>query len=137
MSNVTADRRLWSDKNGELVEDGDPRAAVLFCGAGQELTKAQVKASGYEPLNSKEADPDPVDLDALRARADDLGIKYGDHWGGKGLNKAIAAAEEDEKPDPDAKEKSDAEGKGDSLLAKAGKAVKGAADKAMGKAEDK
>ncbi len=40
------DRKLWKTANGEIVEDGDPRARILFAVPGMQLpAKPQIKAT--------------------------------------------------------------------------------------------
>lgn len=39
----TSDRRLWLDKNGAVVEDGDPAAASLLCAAGRKIDPGTVE----------------------------------------------------------------------------------------------
>jgi|DewCreStandDraft_4_1066084.scaffolds.fasta_scaffold35960_4 hypothetical protein len=43
---VTVERKLWLDADGGLVEDGDPRAAVLYCVPGDEIPRAEAERLG-------------------------------------------------------------------------------------------
>ena len=63
-SHWVADRRLWlTADESEAVEDGDPRARFLLCGAaGDTVPKAQAEALGLlkepEPEVKMEAKPE-------------------------------------------------------------------------------
>ena len=51
-----ADRKLWKTANGEIVEDGDPRAKVLFAVPGTMLRdKPRIKA--VQPAEDKAVKP--------------------------------------------------------------------------------
>jgi hypothetical protein len=52
---MIADRRLYLDAEGRLVEDGDPRAASLLVAPGQELPDAEAERLGVKP----HAGPEP------------------------------------------------------------------------------
>lgn len=45
---VTVDRRLWLDAEGNLVEDGDPKAAFLWGTKGTEVTDDEAERRGYK-----------------------------------------------------------------------------------------
>lgn len=63
---ITVDRRLWltADKS-ELVEDGDPRAAVLWAAAaGREVDAEDAERFGYEPNPKEASDTESVATDA-------------------------------------------------------------------------
>ena len=45
---VKVDRRLCMDAGGRLVEEGDPRAVVLYCSAGKRVSRADFEARGGE-----------------------------------------------------------------------------------------
>lgn len=50
------DRRLWTTKDGRLVEDGDPEAYSLFCLPNQRVSEAEIAAHGGLPKRgAKEA----------------------------------------------------------------------------------
>lgn len=58
---MISDRRLWltADK-GALVEDGDPRAAFLWAGAGSPINLDEAQRLGYKPLEeATRPDPQP------------------------------------------------------------------------------
>ena len=52
---VAIDKRLWLDKNGKVVEDGDPAAATLFATPGDEVTEERAIEVGLfdEPAPAK------------------------------------------------------------------------------------
>lgn len=52
MADVTADRRLYLDADGALVEEGDPGATSLWCNEGDVITDADAEAFGYKPKRS-------------------------------------------------------------------------------------
>ena len=43
---LQAKQRLWLTRTGDLVEDGHPMAALLFCHPGQTLTLQEAEARG-------------------------------------------------------------------------------------------
>ncbi len=45
---VTVDRRIWLDKAGQAVEDGDPTARRLYCAPGHRIRKSEAAALGIE-----------------------------------------------------------------------------------------
>jgi hypothetical protein len=46
---MKADRKLWlTDGRDELVEDGDPRAAFLYCTEGKMIEEAEARSLGYQ-----------------------------------------------------------------------------------------
>ncbi|KKL54112.1 hypothetical protein LCGC14_2268680 [marine sediment metagenome] len=45
---VTVDRRIWLDKDGKPVEDGDPTAKRLYCAPGDRIRKADAEAVGIK-----------------------------------------------------------------------------------------
>ncbi len=51
MGKVKVDRKLWLDKDKKfLVEDGDNRAAFLYCAQGNEVDKDELEALGFADL---------------------------------------------------------------------------------------
>lgn len=61
VSKITADRRLWLTADGELVEDGDSRAAFLWAVEGREVSAEEAKRLGYKPAKaSMDADEETV-----------------------------------------------------------------------------
>ena len=62
-----ANRDLYTDKEGQAVEAGDPKAAFLLAREGRELTEAQVKQHG---VNKKK----PVKKKA-EAKSEDKAVK--------------------------------------------------------------
>lgn len=50
----TSDRRLFLDADGNVVEEGDPRAATLLVGAGGQLSDEEARRYGL----GQGADPD-------------------------------------------------------------------------------
>lgn len=52
---VIADRKLWLNAEGKVVEDGSPEARVLFCAAGQRIARAAAEAVGMTFETKKEA----------------------------------------------------------------------------------
>lgn len=54
-----ADRRIYvTADRSEVVEESDPRAAILLAAEGQEITDAEAKRLGL--VGKKAAEPDPV-----------------------------------------------------------------------------
>lgn len=57
------DRRLYLDAAGNLVEDGDPAAATLFCSGYKPVSRADFEAAGGvvedEPAAVPEPEPEP------------------------------------------------------------------------------
>ncbi len=45
---VTVDRRIWLDKAGQAVEDGDPTARRLHCAPGHKIRRSEAEALGIE-----------------------------------------------------------------------------------------
>ena len=45
---VTCDRRIWLDKDGQAVEDGDLGAKRLFCAPGRTIRRSEAEALGIE-----------------------------------------------------------------------------------------
>ena len=41
---VTLDERAWLTRDGRLVKDGDPDAAVLYCAPGHSVSRADYEA---------------------------------------------------------------------------------------------
>jgi hypothetical protein len=61
------DRRLWLTADREhVVEDGDPEAAFLLGGPGDEVDDDEAKRLGIKPRKSKQADR-PEDKQATRS----------------------------------------------------------------------
>ncbi len=54
---VRADRRLWTTRDGLIVEDGDPRAAHLLAAAGGIVAPHDVKRLGLTMIGGKLAQP--------------------------------------------------------------------------------
>lgn len=53
---ITVDRRLYLAADRKtLVEEGDPRAAFLWAGAGTEVTREEATRVGYTPDDKKAA----------------------------------------------------------------------------------
>lgn len=48
MADVTVDRRLYTDADGNLVEDGDPSAAFLWAAEGAEVTEEEAERVGFK-----------------------------------------------------------------------------------------
>lgn len=48
MPQLKADRRLWLTRDRQVVEDGDPRAAILLAGKGQYIPATEVERLGLE-----------------------------------------------------------------------------------------
>lgn len=69
---VTVDRRLFLSAEGELVEEGDPRAAFLWAGEGTEVDDDEAKRVGYKPA-TKEAKP--AEDKQVKAPAEDKAAK--------------------------------------------------------------
>lgn len=63
---VTAERKLWLDADGCLVEDGDPRAAVLYCVPGDEIPRAEAERLGL--LKSRRKSRRPAQNKARKPR---------------------------------------------------------------------
>ena len=45
---ITVDRRIWLDKDGHPVEDGDPTAKRLYCAPGHRIRKDEAEALGIK-----------------------------------------------------------------------------------------
>jgi hypothetical protein len=59
MAAYIADRRLYLDKDGKVVEDGDPTKVSLLVGAGGMIPEEQARALGL--LEEKKAKADPAE----------------------------------------------------------------------------
>jgi hypothetical protein len=57
---MKADRKLWlTDGRDELVEDGDPRAAFLYCTPGKMIDEAEARSLGYKSAEELGLSDDP------------------------------------------------------------------------------
>lgn len=54
---IKLDRKLWQDADGNVVEDGDPSAAVLIGSEGKELPIAQARQFGLVNADGKLIEP--------------------------------------------------------------------------------
>lgn len=54
---VKLDRKLWQDADGNVVEDGDPSAAILIGPEGRELPVAQARKFGLVDADGKLIQP--------------------------------------------------------------------------------
>lgn len=79
MSNSwTSDRRLWLDKDGQVVEDGDPAAERFLVGVGQELDESVAREHGLlgdVPSTDEKALPGPAATKAEAKPAATKGVK--------------------------------------------------------------
>jgi hypothetical protein len=57
MTMYTSDRRLWITNDGKLVEEGDPRAALLLVGEGGQLSDEDAERYGLTGTKAKAAPP--------------------------------------------------------------------------------
>ena len=60
---VKVDRRLYLNKAGELVEDGDPGATCLYASKGKRVSRVE-----FEDLGGEIVDPDDVEPEAKPAK---------------------------------------------------------------------
>ena len=71
MAAYIADRRLYLDKNGKVVEANDPTRAVLLVGAGGTLPEARARELGLvavpAPVEDEKAKADPPATKARKA----------------------------------------------------------------------
>jgi len=67
MAVYIADRRLWLDAEGNVVEDGDPKAhSLLASGPGKKIPAAKARALGLmvdEPMPPEDAVQDNLTVD--------------------------------------------------------------------------
>lgn len=56
---VEVDQRLWlTDSQDELVQDGDPRAAFLYCTPGKRVPREEAEKFGLLPSPAASDEPD-------------------------------------------------------------------------------
>jgi hypothetical protein len=76
MATWKSDRRLYLTEDGQVVEEGDERAATLLVGEGGELSAEDAKRYGVTLKAVKDATAEPVQAeqpadDEQAAKADD------------------------------------------------------------------
>lgn len=69
MAAYVADRRLYLDKDGKVVEDDDPNKVSLLVGMGGTLPEEQARALGLldEKKSEEKAKPEPAENKARKA----------------------------------------------------------------------
>ncbi len=76
---VTCDRRIWLDKDGQAVEDGDLGAKRLLCAPGRTIRRSEAEALGIELT----AAPAKTEKKAKEARAKKAAKKAAEEAAGK------------------------------------------------------
>lgn len=66
---VIADRKLWLNAEGQVVEDGDPAARSLFCTPGQQIPKDRAKEVGLKVAKKATKKPAPKKTSNKKASA--------------------------------------------------------------------
>lgn len=90
------DRKLWLDAEGNLVEDGDPDAAILWHTPGDEITDEEADAVGYKDGEEIPDDEPDTGSGLTITDAQDDEVKEAD----KPEDKAVAAPEADKAKGP-------------------------------------
>ena len=67
---VTLDERVWLTRDGDLVGEGHPRAAILYCAAGRSVLRAD-----YEARCAVKAPKDPISRRDSFRTGDDMEAK--------------------------------------------------------------